>query len=132
MKNWRKALTLARLEISLGAAHFLLLFVVSIFISVILGMTFKSYLSNQNIGFDFFFLILFSIFPALFKPEAAQYKKVSGELWASHIFIMHKQLSIPEDVIVKSRFIIHFVYSLPMLILILCLVYPITAAVQPF
>src|SRR5690625_155663 len=131
MDNWRKAVKLARFELSIGAAHFLLVFFISIFISIIIGMTLNGYLTNQSIGFDFFFIILFSIFPAWFKPEAAQYKRVSGELWASHIFIMYKQLPIPEDIIVKNRFIIHFMYSLPMLILILCLSFLITSIVQP-
>src|SRR5690625_5266619 len=107
------------------------MFVVSIFISIFIGMTFNDYLSNQSIGFDVFFLILFSIFSAWFKPEATQYKNVSGELCASHIFIMYKQLPIPEDIIVKSRFINHFMYSLPMLSLILCLNYLITYTEQP-
>lgn len=133
MNNWRKALSVARLELSTGAASFLLQFFIAIFFALFLGIAFNDDLTNASIVFDMFFLTLFSIFPSWLKSKDSQYQKVNGELWASHIFIMHKQLPIDEDVIVKSRFIIHFVYSLPMLALILCVTYPfISSAITPF
>lgn len=122
--NWQKASQLAKFEINAGAAHFLLVFFASIFLALFLGGSFQGYSSSFSVGFDVFFLSLFSVIPAWLKPKETQYKKVNGELWASHIFIMHKQLAIPEDILVKSRFIIHFVYTLPMLTFILCLIYP--------
>lgn len=132
MNNWKKALSLSRFELSTGAAYFLLQFFIAIFIAVFLGTAFIRDLSNKSIAFDIFFLTLFSIFPAWLKSKNSQYQRVTGELWASPVFIMQKQLAIDEDIIIKNRFIIHFAYSLPMLILILGLTYPmISSAITP-
>lgn len=124
MNNWKRALALSRLELSAGAPYFLLQFFIAIFLAFFLGIAFNEDLSNKSVVFDILFLTLFSVFPSWLKSKDSQYQKVNGELWASPVFIMHKQLPINEDVVVKSRFIIHFAYSLPMLILIFCLTYP--------
>src|SRR5690625_3461584 len=124
MNDWKKATSLARFELSISAVHFLLVFIVSIIMASFIGTTLEGYLENVGTIFDIFFIILFSVSPSLFKPTATQYQKVSGDLWASHIFIMQKQLPIQENVLIKSRFIIHFTYSFSIFLLILLFTYP--------
>lgn len=129
-KDWKKAASLARFELGIATAHFLLVFFVAIFIALFLGITLEDYLKNTGTVFDLVFIGLFSIVPSLFKPSATQYQQVNGQLWASHVFIMHKQLPIRENILTKSRFIIHFAYSLPLLILVLTFTYPMITNVM--
>src|SRR5699024_5493683 len=102
---------LARFELSFGALHFLLIFLVSIVIGTFLGLNYLSYTEDVTIIFDIIFICLFSIMPSMFKPNDSQYQKVNGELWAAHIFVMQKHLPINERILIKSRFIIHFIYT---------------------
>lgn len=130
ISEWKKAITLARFELSLGAAHFLLVFVFSIIIAFFIGTTLEEYLGNIGAVFDVLFIILFSVSSSLFKPTVTQYQKVGGELWASHIFIMQKQLPVQENVLIKSRFFIHITYSFSMLILTLIFTYPMISNIM--
>lgn len=128
--DWKRAATLARFELSVGAAYFILIFIASGLIAIFLGTTFHNYVKEVTTVFDFVFIGLFSILPSFFKPSDTQYQKVNGDLWASHIFIMQKQLPINERILIKSRFIIHFAYTLPMLTLILTFTYPFISDVM--
>ncbi|MCG3417814.1 hypothetical protein ACTWPF_02240 [Oceanobacillus sp. M65] len=129
MSEWNQAYQLAKLELQASKLSFIYGFVLTMFVTLFLITTLPSYLDNGYVGYDFFFLLLFSVGAIWAKPKEFQIQKVSGVLLASPILMMQLALPIKRSVLVKSRFIIQFFYSIPYQLLFLIAFYifsPIT------
>lgn len=119
MQEWKQAYSLAKLELKASVFGFLfaIVFMMIVILSIVTSL--DSYLGNGYAGFDFFFILIFSIGAIWTKPKDFQIKKISGNLSASPLLVMQKQLPIKQEIIIKSRFIVHFFYSFPFQVLTL-------------
>lgn len=87
------------------------------------SITFPNYTESNAIMFDVFFILMFGFFVAWMKPKEFQYQKVGGDVWASPYVLLLNKLPISKDVIVKSRFVIYFIYAIPFQLLLLVFLY---------
>lgn len=130
MKSWKEAFWLAKFELNESKLRFLLLLLFYPLITLGLISNFESYLEINSVTIDFFFILLFTFAAIWAKPKHFQVQQVSDELVASPAIFLLQQLPITKELIVKSRFIIYFVYSIPPQILLLTLLYLLTPAVH--
>ncbi|WP_269410654.1 hypothetical protein [Lentibacillus daqui] len=131
MKDWKQAWYLAKFELKASKWMFLLLLLFTFFMLFFFVTVLDTGVEKRTAGFDFFFILMFSSTMMIWwKPKDFQINKVGGDVFASPSLVMLNHLAIKKDVIIKSRFFVHFVYSFPyQLILLLCL-YPLTPALQ--
>lgn len=130
MKSWKEALWIAKFELKESKLSFLFLLLFFPFITLGLITMFESYLDINFVGIDFFFILSFTFFAIWTKPKYFQVQQLSDELVASPAMLMLQQLPVRKDIIVKSRFIIYFVYSVPPQILLLIALYFFTPSLH--
>lgn len=124
MGEWKQALWLAKFEIKASVQGILLLFAMTLGLSLFFTSVFSgSVLEAAPLVFDVFFLLTFWMVAASFRPKEFQLKKIGGDTWASPYFIMLNQLPITKNVLVMSRFISYFIVSIPFHVLVLTLIY---------
>lgn len=126
MQDWKQAYSLAKLELKESKSGLLFAFVFTMFILYFIATSLESYLDNGYAGYDFFFIILFTFAGIWTMPKEFQSKKINADLMASPVLMMHKQLPIKDNVIIKSRFIIYFFYSFPFQLISLIAFYLLT------
>ncbi|MGM8364931.1 hypothetical protein ACLIBG_05530 [Virgibacillus sp. W0181] len=132
MKQWKEAIWLATLELKTSPLNYLFALCITGLLGLFFITSFSSYIENNYVGFDLFFMLLFSILSSWFRGKDYQYQKVSGSIWASPTYIMQTTLPIPLDTLAKSRLIFHFLLSFPLQVLILSSAYMLTPALQSF
>src|SRR5690625_134521 len=113
MKIWKQALWLANFELKASIVNILLCWFVLSFLGLIFLTSFNGYVENNYVGFDIFFLLIFSYAPYWLRSRHFQYQKISDRLYASPTWIMQRQLPIPKEILIKSRFLIYLAYLLP-------------------
>lgn len=123
MKSWKQAFWLAKSEWKVSIVNIFLSWLILTIVTLIFLTSFNRYMEENYIGFDIFFLLVFSFGPFLFRSKYFQYKNVSGHIWASPTLIMQAQLPIPKDILAKSRLIIYFAYLLPFILTIFPIMY---------
>lgn len=126
MQDWKQAFWLATFELSESKRSFIFPFIFFLFLLSYFRSSLPSYLENGFIGYDLFFVLVFSVAAFWAKPKEFQSYKISSNLQASGLLVMQSQLPIKRDVLVKSRFIIHFFYSFPYQVFLLILLYALT------
>lgn len=119
MNTWKQAYWLAGFELKARIKRSLIILAFYTFVGFICLSTFDNYLAENFYVFDLLFLLLFIMFPAWMKPKIFQMQKMDGDLWTVPAVIMLQQLPVSKAVIVKSRFIIHSVYSFPYQLILL-------------
>src|SRR5690554_114404 len=112
MREWKQAFSIAKLELKASLLSFLFALAFVLFITAIIASTLDSYLDNGYAGFDLLFILIFTFAPVWTKRKEFQIQMIRN-LLVSPIVVMQNQLSITKEVLVKSRFIIHFFYSFP-------------------
>lgn len=130
MNNWKQAFVLAKFEIRESKQIFIYLFLYyCLFISLFVMI---SYLVGDFYfgGLDIFYLLLFTFVPFWIRPKEFQYQKTHGDIWASPAVITLNQLPIKRDIIIKSRFILYFIYSFPFQLFLLVSLYLLTPNMQ--
>lgn len=130
MSTWKRAFWLAKFELKESKLNFLFLFLFFPFIILGVSSTFSSYLEANFVGIDIFFILLFTFAATWTKPKHFQIQQMNDELVASPAIFMLQQLPITTEVIIKSRFIIYFIYSLPIQILLLISLYVLTPSLK--
>lgn len=123
MDTWKQALGLANMELKTTPIRLIFCWTFLPLCSLIFLTSFQGYLENNYIGFDLFFIILFSFAPFWLKPKHFQYSKVYDHIWASPVLLMQLQLPIPKNALVKSRLIIYLVYWIPFIFITFILFY---------
>lgn len=120
MNVWKEAFWLARFEMRASLKMLFLLlgfsFIYGVFFSI-------STFEQHSFLFDFFFLIIFWFMPIWTKPKEFQLQKISEGLWASPFVVMLNQLPVQKNVLIISRFITYFTFSIPTHIFILGFIY---------
>lgn len=130
MKSWQQAFWLAKFELKNSKLSFLYLLLFYPLITLGFISNFESYLDVNFVGIDFFFILLFTFAAIWMKPKQFQIQQMNDKLVASPAMFMLQQLPITKDLIVKSRFIIYFIYSLPPQILLLIFLYLFTPSIH--
>lgn len=130
MEKWQQAWWLAKFELKQSKLH--ILFLLLLCPLVILGFisNFNDYLSINFVGIDLVFLLLFTFAPIWAKPSHFQIQKINNGFSASPAIFMLQQLPITTHVIVSSRFIIYFIYTIPVQVITLIFLYAFTPALQ--
>lgn len=130
MEKWKQAYFLAAAEIKVSKKALLfLLFFTTLITLGILSST-EDYLEKNYVWFDLFFILMFSVAPVWAKPKQFQIQQMNDELVAAPVVVMLNQLPINRDVIVKSRLIIHFIYSIPVQFILLSCLYFFNPTIQ--
>lgn len=130
MDNWKQAFWLAKFELRkslMGLWSFLIMLMA---FSLLFVTMMPSYLEKGFVGMDLFFLIAFGISAVWVKPKEFQYQKIDENMWGSPLFMTLSQLPIKKEVLVRSRFLIYFIYAIPFQILLLSLLYIFSAEVR--
>lgn len=130
MKNWQQAFWLAKFELKESKLSFLFLLLFYLLMTLGFISSFESYLDANFVGIDLIFIICFTYAAIWARPKHFQVRQVNDELVASPALFALQQLPITKDLIVKSRFIIYFVYSVPPQILLLTSLYLFTPAIH--
>lgn len=130
MKEWKQAWWLAKFELKASKLSFLLLLLIYPWFTLGFISSFKSYLDANFVGIDIMFILLFTFAPIWTKPKQFQIQQMGNGLIVAPSVIMLQQLPIAIDTIIKSRFIIYLLYTLPIQILFLISVYMLTPALQ--
>lgn len=130
MQEWKQAFGLAMFELTNHKRNFLWALLYYILFAYFLTIIFDNYLESGNVVFDALFLLLFTFAPAWLEPKETRVQKISGDLWASPMLVMCRQLPISKDVLIKSRFIIYFFYSFPYQLLFFIIIYIFSADLQ--
>ncbi|MUK88714.1 hypothetical protein GMD78_09950 [Ornithinibacillus sp. L9] len=113
MNTWKQAFKLATFELKQSKINLIFSLVITLFLLGYLRKSLPEYVENGFLGFDLFFMILFSFATAMPKPKAFQIQNIQPNFIVSPILLMQKHLPIKEEVLIKSRFIIHFIYTFP-------------------
>lgn len=126
MQDWKRAFGLAKFELRESKGSLILVLLFFLFLCSYFRSSLPSYLENGFVGYDFFFVLVFSVAAFWAKPKEFQISKINSSLQVSRLLVTQSQLPIKRDVLVKSRFIIHFFYSFPYQVLLLLLLYAFT------
>ncbi|API91942.1 hypothetical protein J32TS6_23620 [Virgibacillus pantothenticus] len=120
MQQWKQAWRIAQLELSHSIGKFFLGYLIVIIFSGFFVFNLQGYLSNGFIFYDMFF-ILFFIIGANMGPDHFRSKQHFN--FAHPLLITQLQLPIEQNILIKSRFVIHFCFTLPVQILFLVVFY---------
>lgn len=132
MLNWKKAYWLAIFEAKRSWIGVFSILVMLTLVLLLFDLTFTNYLQHGLFLYDILFLIVFGAAAVWTKPKEFQYQKLGEDLWASPYFIMLNQLAIPKDVLIKSRFINYYLFSIPFHILIFVFLYIFSEPVRDY
>lgn len=130
MRNWKQAYFLVVSEIRVSKKSFLFLLFFTTLITLGMVSSTEGYIEESYVGYDLFFILMFTVAPVWAKPKYFQIQQMNDELVAAPAVIMLSQLPINRDVIVKSRFIIHFIYTIPVQIILLGCLYFFVPVIQ--
>lgn len=129
MENWKKAFELSLLELKESTTGFFILLFFYLIITLYTIFSFPSYLENNFLGVDSLFIIAFTVAPLWSRPKVFQMQtKQNGYIVPSVVMLQH--LPIPKDVIIKSRIIIHYVYTIPVQFILLLSLYLFSGPLQ--
>src|SRR5699024_6761115 len=118
-QNWKHVLLLAKFELNVSKMNVLFTMVFFLFVSTGLKSSYGTYLDKGFVLVDLLYLVMFTAGALWTKPKELQVQRIHNELLAQLTFIMQNQLPVPTDALIKSRFIIYFVYSFPWQLLLL-------------
>ncbi|WP_106495886.1 hypothetical protein [Lentibacillus sp. Marseille-P4043] len=131
MQEWKQAFQLATFELKASKQGFLFLALFFVLVLVFLTVELRTYIEQNFAGLDLAFILTFSgLIMIWLKPKNFQLTKLNEDVTASPSLIMLNQLPITKDVIMKSRFIVHFFYSFPFQFLLLIGLYPLSPNLQ--
>lgn len=130
MYNWQQAWWLAKFELKASKLSFLLLLFIYPLFTLSIIASFNEYLDMNFVGIDLIFILSFTFAPIWTKPKQFQLQKMGSGLMAAPTVFICQQLPITRNVIIKSRFIIYFVYTLPVQLLLLSALYLLTPNLQ--
>jgi len=137
LKSWKLAWSLAKFELTASPLYLLSLclfnpLLIFLVVFLVISPVFNDYLQNNDVGFDFIFLILFLLAPAWHRPKRFLMQSVSqnSDLWAAPSLVLQLQLPITKNTLIKSRLLIYFFLSFPAQCLLLLAMYLVTPQLQ--
>ena len=92
--------------------------------------TAPDYFESGAVLFDPFFLIATGLAAIWSKPKDFQIQKTGNHVSVNPYFVLLHQLPIPKEVLIKNRFAIYYIYSVPSNMLFLTLIYVFSGTIQ--
>ncbi len=120
MNTMKQALWLVKFEMKASVKQYFFLLGFAIFYGIFFSMTISL---HNTLLFDFFFILVFGFCAVWARPKELQLQKISEGLWASPFVVMLNQLPIPKNVLINSRFIVFYIFSIPFNLFILTFIY---------
>lgn len=130
MNSWKTAFQLNKWEIKKSVINIMLAYLVTLMFTFFFIKEFGSYIENGTILFDLLFLLVFTSSPLFPKPKNFEVQQLQNGLFASPIVYLQKQLPIRDEVIITSRLIMHILYTFPIQLVALILIYLSTSAIN--
>lgn len=132
MEEWKQAAALAKYELRRSKVAVIQL--AFMLITYILVVVFSAPIVVEKgfFLFDLFFLIFIGMAATWAKPKDFQINKMKNGSWGTPYFALLHQLPIPRKVLIKNRFIIYFVYSIPMHMIFLVSIYIFSDTIRTF
>ncbi|MFO1446511.1 hypothetical protein KDN24_25565 [Bacillus sp. Bva_UNVM-123] len=124
MNVWKQALWLSRFEVRASLKSFLILFIIAIFYGLFFSISFAEFDFFVN---DLFFIFIFWSMSNVVRPKVFTLQKISDGVWAAPFVVMLNQLPIQKNVLIISRFITYFIFSIPFHLLMLIFIYTFSA-----
>ena len=84
----------------------------------------------DSLFYDVFFLIYIGMAASWAKPKEFQLNKTKDGSWISPYFVLLHQLPIRREVLIKNRFVVHYVYSIPANVLFLGSIYAFSETIR--
>lgn len=128
MEDWKQAAALAKFElrhskkavIPLGFMLFVYAFL----------MVYAAPQLIETVFYDLFFLIFIGMAALWAKPKEFQGNKMRDGSYGTPYFVMLHQLPIKNDILIKNRFVIYFIYSIPAHFIFLFSMYAFSAEIR--
>ena len=132
MESWKQALWLAKFELNGSKKGIITTVLTFIVFFLFIVYTFEKNKDAEllSMTYDIFFGIVFWFSVAWSKPKEFQYQKLARDFWGSPYFIMLKQLPIPEEILIRSRFLQYYVISIPIHLLFLIMFFLSSASIR--
>lgn len=128
LKDWKQAADLAKFELSYSKRALIPLGGMLITFSFL--MIYAAPQLVESSFYDLFFLIFIGMAGSWAKPKEFQFNKLKDGSWGTPYFLMLQQLPIRKEVLIKNRFVIYFVYSIPSNLLFLVSIYAFSAEIR--
>ncbi|WP_026907845.1 hypothetical protein [Paucisalibacillus globulus] len=127
MNNWKIAYQINKWELKKSIFNIMLSYLVMLVFSLYLAREFPLYLESGLVFFDLVFLFMFGAAPLLPKPKAFEVQQIQSKLFVSPMVVLQKHLAIKNNVIIRSRLIMHTLYTFPMQLVALLILYSTTS-----
>ncbi|QKY70607.1 hypothetical protein [Lentibacillus sp. CBA3610] len=128
MADWKEAWRLAKFEIKASKWTFPPPFILIILVGMGIASSMGEYLNNGVVVQDLVFTLIFTFMPAWIRPKDFQMKAINETMVAGPSVMMLKMIPVQEDVLIKSRFFVYYVLAMPLQVIFLIMLYPITPA----
>ncbi|WP_096272973.1 hypothetical protein [Paucisalibacillus globulus] len=123
MNNWRYAFEITKLELQKSIYNILLAYLVTGLFMAVFITQLPSYLEEGTAFIDFLFLTVFGLSPLIPKPKSFETQHINYRFIASPMVVMQQHLALNHDTIIKSRLIIHSIYTFPVQLIGLIAIY---------
>lgn len=130
MNDWKQAFWLAKFEIKESILYYLAFFLFAVLFGNFLLSALPNNIEKSNIGFDIAFMVIFWAVATLPKKKEFQYSNIESDIWGNQFFNMLQQFPITRNVLIKSRFLLHYLISIPFHLLLLVTVYSLSSDIQ--
>ena len=128
MEDWKRAITLAKFE--LRNSKRALIPLGSMLITFGFLMIYAAPQLVESNFYDLFFLIFIGAAASWAKPKEFQIDKMRNSSWGMPYFVMLHQLPIRKEILIKNRFVIYYVYSIPAHMLFLFSMYAFSEEIR--
>ncbi|WP_047983919.1 hypothetical protein [Ornithinibacillus californiensis] len=123
MNNWRAAFQLTKWEIKNSAINLLLAYIATGVVAFIFIIEYVAYLEDGLVLYDLFFVIVFGAAPLFPKPKSFEAQHIQHRFLAAPVVVLQKHLPIKDIVIIYSRLIMHSLYTIPVQLSALVILY---------
>ena len=123
MNSWKTAFHLSKWELRKSAINIMLSYLAMLVFSLYFVHELPSYLENRLVLYDLIFLLAFGAAPLFPKASGFGAQQIQSQLFASPIVVSQKHLAIKDNVIINSRLIMHIIYTVPMQLVALLILY---------
>lgn len=130
MEHWKQAFWITKFELKHYGKHLIIPLVLLALLLFLYVPTIPN-LFIDSFGTDFLFLgLIIIIFTQWGRPKVFQGQKIGGGITASHFLVRLNQLPIAKEVIIKSRFLIYFILSIPYFSIFLLSLYALSSPLR--
>lgn len=130
MKDWKQAAALAKFELRNSKKALIPLGFMLITYTFVIVYSAPMLIDTNFFLFDLFFLIFIGMAASWAKPKEFQINKMRNGSWSAPYFVMLHQLPIRREILIKNRFFIYFVYSIPFHALFLISIYAFSETIR--